>query len=160
MKRLSLAAAAVGLVAALATGCQRPEEAGALAAINVDRAATGARPLTVHGALTTKAQSWAAHLAAVSGGRCSLAALSHSDLRAGAPPSWRMLGENVGCRTAPGSLQSFVAPLQASFMASPEHRANITNRTYNAAGVGLATAPAAGAPGWIVVYEAQEFAAL
>jgi uncharacterized protein YkwD len=160
MKRLSLVTVIVGLSAVLLAGCTRPEASGALAAVNADRATIAAAPLGQDYTLAAKAQSWAQHLTDTSGGNCSMATLSHSDLRDGAPAGWRMLGENVGCRIAPGDVASSVAPLQASFMASPGHRANIMNASYNAGGMGLASAPAAVGNGWIVVYEAQEFAQL
>jgi serralysin len=160
MKRLSSALFVVGLSALLLVGCTRPEESSALAAINADRATIAAQPLRHDLALEIKAQNWAQHLLDRSGGTCSLGTLSHSDLRVGAPAGWRMLGENVGCRIAPGDLQSFVAPLQQSFMNSPGHRANIMNGNYNAGATGLAAGPAAIGNGWLVVYEAQEFAAL
>jgi uncharacterized protein YkwD len=160
MKRSLKAVVSVGMCAAVLAGCMRPEENAALAAVNADRAAGGLHALAVDGALVSKAQRWARHLADRSGGTCSSATLKHSDLRDGAPAGWRGLGENVGCRVAPGDEASAVAPLQASFMASPGHRANIMNGTYTHAGIGLATTPAAVGRGWIVVYEAQEFARL
>ena len=160
MKRLPSVTIVVGLAATLIVGCARPEESSALSAVNADRAAGGMQALGQDGTLVGKAQRWAQHLADASGGNCSMATLVHSDLRDGAPANWRMLGENVGCRIAPGDLQSFIGPLQVSFMNSPGHRDNIMNGSYNVGAVGLATAPAATGNGWMVVYEAQEFAAL
>jgi uncharacterized protein YkwD len=160
MKRLSLATMTLGLSALLLAGCMTGEESNALNAINGDRATIGAGALVEDGALVAKAQDWARHLADGSGGTCSGATLSHSDLRAGAPAGWRGLGENVGCRIAPGPIASHVTPLEASFMASPHHRDNIMNRGYNTAGIGLASVPAAIGNGWIVVYETQEFATI
>jgi uncharacterized protein YkwD len=160
MKRLSLATMTVGLSALLLAGCMTGDESNALNAVNADRATIGAGALVQDGALVTKAQNWARHLADSSGGTCSGATLSHSDLRDGAPAGWRALGENVGCRVAPGPIAAHVSPLEASFMASPHHRDNIMNRGYNAAGIGLASVPAAIGHGWIVVYETQEFATL
>jgi serralysin len=160
MRRLPLLTVVVGASAVLLAGCVRPEASDALAAINADRAGVGASSLTLDLPLSTKAQRWAQRLADGSGGTCTMTSLVHSNLADGAPVGWRSLGENVGCRIAPGDLPSFVAPLQASFMASPGHRANILNGNYNAGGTGLATAPAAVGNGWYVVYEAQEFASL
>ena len=160
MKRVAVLTCCIGLAAALLAGCMSPDESNALGVLNADRANGGLWPLGENADLVSKAQTWAQHLAASSGGQCSMATLVHSDLRAGAPAGWRGLGENVGCRIAPGDVASFVAPLQAAFMASPGHRANIMNGSYNAAGIGLATAPAAVGHGWVVVYEAQEFARL
>ena len=160
MKRRSVALAGVGLSAMLLAACVSPEENSAVGAINWDRANNGVHWVGINGDLTNKAQSWADHLARSSGGNCSMATLQHSNLAVGAPGGWRMLGENVGCRIAPGDVASFVSPLQQSFMNSPGHRANILNGSFNVTGVGLAWAPASTNNGWYVVYETQEFAQL
>jgi uncharacterized protein YkwD len=157
MKRMSMLIAGL-LLAAVATGCMVPEESTAFNAINADRAAYGVGALGEHGALVEKAQRWASQLAGASGGRCSMATLVHSDLRDGAPDGWRRLGENVGCRIAPGDMASHVAPLEAAFMASPHHKENILNGAFNKGGVGISGVPAAGNPGMIAIYEVQEFA--
>jgi uncharacterized protein YkwD len=160
MKRRSmmLAATAVGLLLVV-TGCMSPEETSGLSAVNGDRAANAVPAVSTNNDLLAKAQGWAAHLAASSGGQCSGATLVHSDLRDGAPGGWRFLGENVGCRIAPGDVSSFVAPMQASFMNSPAHRENILNAAFNSTGVAYATAPSS-TPGYTVVYATQEFAQL
>ena len=160
MKRITIITICAALGAALLAGCSTPDESGALNALNGDRAAGGLAPLGGNGPLVGKAQRWARHLADASGGQCSMETLVHSHLPDEAPPGWRRLGENVGCRIAPGDVASFVGPLQQAFMNSPKHRDNIMHGEYNVAGVGLATAPAAVGNGWIVVYEAQEFARL
>jgi uncharacterized protein YkwD len=160
MKRITLVSVTIALAATLLAGCMSADESDALNAINADRVAGGLGGVVENAALVTKAQQWARHLADASGGQCSMATLVHSDVKAGAPGGWRALGENIGCRIAPGDVRSFVGPLQVAFMASPGHRANIMNGSYNAGGAGLATAPAAVGHGWLVVYEAQEFARL
>ena len=158
IKRASITAVALGLMVALFTGCMQPHETNAFQAINADRAANGVGGLGENGALIEKAQNWAVYLASNSGGRCSGNTLVHSDLRVGAPEGWRALGENVGCRVAPGGdLTSHVGPLQSAFMNSKGHRDNILNGNFNAGGVGIAAVPAADVPGWLAVYEVQEF---
>jgi serralysin len=158
MKRLLTTMGVAGTAVLVLTSCMLPQEVSALDYINGDRSTQGAGALGQDGSLINKAQAWSAYLANNSGGQCSMATLVHSDLRSGAPANWRSLGENVGCRIAPGDLQSHVAPLQASFMASPGHRANIMNGNYNVGGVGFASVPAAVGGDWWVVYETQEFA--
>ena len=160
MKRIALISVSIALATTLLAGCMSADESDALIAINADRAAGGLGGLGEQAVLVTKAQNWARHLADASGGQCSMATLVHSDVRAGAPAGWRALGENIGCRIAPGDVRSFVGPLQVAFMGSIHHRENIMNGGFNAGGVGLATAPAAVGNGWLVVYEAQEFARL
>jgi|SRR3954451_246755 uncharacterized protein YkwD len=157
MKRMSLLMAGLLLVA-VATGCMAPEESSALNAINGDRAANGMAGLGEHGDLINKAQAWAVHLATNSGGQCSMGTLVHSILQDGAPGGWQRLGENVGCRIAPGDYASQVAPLQAAFMASQHHRENILDGRFNKAGVGMAAVPSTSNPGMMAVYEVQEFA--
>jgi uncharacterized protein YkwD len=159
MKRTTVLASAV-VTLVLVTGCSRPTEMSALGAVNNDRAAGGLGTLANNGPLVVKAQKWAQELANTSGGRCSMETLRHSDLKDGAPGGWRLLGENVGCRIAPGDEASFVEPLEQAFMASEHHRENIMNGNFNHGGFGIATAPAATGNGWMVVYEAQEFARL
>jgi uncharacterized protein YkwD len=132
--------------------------AAALAAINADRATGSLAPLASNGDLVKKAQQWSKHLADSSGGVCSMGTLVHSQLSDGAPAGWRALGENVGCRVSSGDLQSFVAPMQANFMASPGHRANIMSSTFNVGGAGFATVSLGN--GTMLVFETQVFAKL
>jgi uncharacterized protein YkwD len=160
MKRTILIIAGVALAAVLMVGCSTPDESGGVNAINADRGGAGLAPLAQNTNLIAKAQKWARHLADVSGGQCSMATLVHSDLHDGAPQGWRRVGENVGCRIAPGDIPSFIGPLQQAFMNSEDHRKNIMHADYSHVGVGLASAPAAVGNGWVVVYEAQEFARL
>jgi serralysin len=161
MKRRFAALAGVGLSALLLAGCMTPDESHALQVINHDRAVNGVYGLGENFALNDKAQRWADWLAQRSGGTCSMATLSHSNLADGAPAGWRMLGENVGCRVAPGTVADAVGPLQTSFMNSPGHRANILNGNFNTGGIGFSWVPAAnGMPNWYAIYEVQEFATL
>ena len=151
-------AVAVALITLVLAGCMTADEANAFKLLNADRAANGAAPLAGNDAAQTKAQGWAQHLATASGGVCSQATLSHSNLTQGAPAGWRYLGENVACRTVTGSIANAVAPLQAQFMASSGHRANIVNTRFTHGGVGIA-AVSTGTNRW-VVFETQYFAQL
>jgi uncharacterized protein YkwD len=111
-------------------------------------------------ALVTKAENWARHLAANSGGQCTSSTLSHSDLTAGAPAGWQKLGENVACRTTNTGVSGAIAPIESQFMNSPGHRANILDPQYNRAGIGVASVPSSMGGNYIVVFETQEFAKL
>ena len=132
-----VALGAVALAVVVLTGCLTADETTAFNLVNQDRAANGAPALGVNGTALTKAQGWARHLADRSGGVCSSATLIHSDLTQGAPAGWRRLGENVGCRTVTGSVSNAVAPLEAQFMGSSGHRANIVDPRFTHAGIGM-----------------------
>lgn len=153
-----VAAAAVALALVVLTGCLTADESTAFNLVNQDRAANGAAALAVNDAAVTKAQGWARNLADRSGGVCSSATLVHSDLTQGAPSGWKRLGENIACRTVTGSVSDAVAPLEAQFMASSGHRANIIDRRFTHAGIGIA-AVSIGTGRW-VVFETQYFAQL
>lgn len=150
--------ATVVAVGVLLTACLTADESTAFNLINRDRAANGVPALAGNDAAQTKAQGWAKHLATSSGGVCSSATLSHSNLATGAPAGWKRLGENVACRTVTGSVSDAVAPLQAQFMASSGHRANIVNRNFTHVGVGI-SAVSTGTNRW-VVFETQYFVQL
>jgi len=154
--RLAIAAAALAVLALV--GCMAPEERAGADAVNADRASFGLGALVANEASVAKAQGWAVQLAGTSGGVCSTATLSHSILTVGAPNGWISLGENVACRSTPGTIAGVVSPLEAQLLASPGHRANILNAAYTDIGIGMAAVPMAGQPGWIVVFETQEFA--
>lgn len=158
MYRRVLGLAVAGLCVLGLSGCQIPEEANAVSAINADRAAHGRAPLGDNLELTKKAQQWAQYLAVNSGNTCSHTTLVHSALSNGAPNGWRRLAENVGCSIRSGDLNSFVGPLQTGFMNSPGHRANILDPAYNYTGVGMALIDLPN--GQTLVYEVQEFAAI
>ena len=100
-----------------------------LADINHARTSRGIRALTVVAGTTDVAHGWSCHMAGVS-------LLSH-DLRLGALLEthgsywWTTYGENVGMvPTTAGADTLFRA-----YMASPDHRANILDRSYRYVGV-------------------------
>jgi hypothetical protein len=99
-------------------------EADFVGRINALRAGNSAGGLQVHSVLTAKAQGWAAHMAAT---QC----LCHSNLTDGISVGWHKLGENVGRGPS-------VASLQNAFVNSPEHRANMLDRSFQWVGIGVA----------------------
>jgi uncharacterized protein YkwD len=111
--------------ALLLTSCS-PEQLDAFQRINHDRTANGLVGLSIQTSLMDKAQIWANHLA-------SVGSLSHSNVAEGADPGWWILGENVGSGPS-------VEAIEAAFMRSPGHRANILNPEFNWAGAGVAVA--------------------
>lgn len=94
--------------------------------VNGLRANAGAAPLTADPVLTSVAQSWANNMA-------SSGVLSHNpNLSTQAPSGWTVIGENVGDGF---SLQATYNAL----VASPDHYANMVNKSFNRTGVGVAT---------------------
>jgi uncharacterized protein YkwD len=159
MRRLGVVLGAVA-VTALLSSCMGSAEQAGFNAVNADRKANGGvAALSTNDPLVTKAQNWAQHLAAASGGVCSGATLVHSSLVDGAPAGWRKLGENIACRWSSSTVANEVNNLETQFMNSSGHRANILDPAFNRGGVGLASAPASTGSG-IIVFETQEFAQL
>jgi Cysteine-rich secretory protein family len=115
--------------------------AGDLAtATNTARVSAGFAPLTINAQLNTVAQAWANKLAAAG-------TLSHNPAVRTQVTDWTVLGENVG-------MASDVPTVQAAFIRSPEHKANILDPRYTQMGVGSATSiyPSCGCPVlWVVV---------
>ncbi len=111
-------------LAILLTGCLSVPRLDAFSLLNRDRTSYGLPPLRSHGQLQSKAQAWAARLAREN-------RLYHSNLTDGVPSCWTGLGENVG-------YGSSVAQVEAAYMNSPAHRANILNSRFNWVGVGVA----------------------
>ena len=99
---------------------------GDVSFINSRRSAAGLAPVASSGALASVAHAHSQRMA-------SRHALAHSsDLRAAVSevlPGWQAVGENVGVGDS-------VADVNAQFMASAAHRANIMG-SYNLAGVGV-----------------------
>jgi len=98
-------------------------------AIDVERAQHGLGPLFVDAVETTQAQNWS-NLMAFTGTLAedpnTQAAIASYD------PNWQAFGENVGVGPTPQSIE-------AAFMASPPHRANILGN-YTHVGVGIVIA--------------------
>lgn len=94
-------------------------------ATNSARIAAGLPALTINAELTAVAQGWANHLAAA-------AALSHNPQLRTLVANWNVLGENVG-------VAGDIPTVQAAFMASAPHKANILNTSYTQMGVASAS---------------------
>jgi len=137
---LSLIVTALAGSAAFA-GAASASPAGDLAtATNTARASAGLAPLAVNAQLSAVAQAWANKLAAAN-------VLSHNPALQAQVSNWTVLGENVG-------MAGDVPTVQAAFMASPHHKANILDPRYTQMGVGSATSiyPSCGCPVlWVVV---------
>ncbi|MHB1446771.1 MAG: CAP domain-containing protein [Acidimicrobiales bacterium] len=95
-----------------------------IADINALRAQVGVGALSESSALDSIAAGWTVHLE-------SVGTLSHNpNLASSAPSNWLALGENVG-------VGPDVAALQQAFTNSPEHYANMVDRSYNQIGVAV-----------------------
>jgi hypothetical protein len=123
--RAVVAATTLAVVALVCIGCS-PEQIAAADAANASRQAEGLPALVMSPALSEKAQAWAVELA-------RRQSLSHSVLTDDAPEGWLKLGENVGRGPS-------IEAIQDGFMASPAHRANVLDPSFNWIGTGVATA--------------------
>jgi uncharacterized protein YkwD len=101
-----------------------------LAAMNADRAANGLGPLGWHGGLASYAQSWANWMA-------TNGSLTHQSLSPLLGLGFSTAGENV--LVGPASMSA--GAMEAAWMNSAGHRANILNGAFSAAGVGSAIGP-------------------
>ena len=137
---LSLIVTALAGSAAFAGAASASPAGDLAAATNTARASAGLAPLSVNAQLSAVAQAWANKLAAAN-------VLSHNPALQAQVSNWTVLGENVG-------MAGDVPTVQAAFMASPHHKANILDPRYTQMGVGSATSiyPSCGCPVlWVVV---------
>lgn len=146
---------ALAFGAIVLSSCMTYDEQLAFNGVNTDRGAAHVNSLQPEPYLVAKAQAWAQHLLDESGDSCTKDDIEHSHLPDGAPPNWTKLGENVGCTIVSGADEP-LDTLQKAFMASPGHRANITDATFTVGGVGVVSKPLGG--GATLVWEVQEFA--
>jgi uncharacterized protein YkwD len=116
-------APALVLVASPALASSSPA-ASLVGATNQARASAGIAPLQVSGDLAAVATRQAHNMAASD-------ELYHTPGLGSAVCCWAVLGENVG--EGPSA-----ARLQAAFMASPDHRANILRTSFTQVGIGYA----------------------
>jgi Cysteine-rich secretory protein family len=129
LRPVSILAAAVLALSAVTVGAQAASAANPsmenqfVSRMNADRAQQGLAPLTVDPQLTAAARSWSD---AIEGN----GSLSHNpNIQKELPAGWTRWGENVGAGPS-------VSSLDAAFMASPEHRANILG-AFTLVGVGV-----------------------
>lgn len=137
---VSIAVAALGASTAFATPALAGPSGDLAAATNGARAAAGLPALQLNGQLSAVAQAWANRLAAAG-------VLSHNPALRSQVTGWNVLGENVG-------MAGDIPTVQAAFMASPAHRANILDARYTQVGVGSASSVNAScgcAVLWVVV---------
>jgi hypothetical protein len=137
---LSIVATALVGSAALASPAFASPAGDLGVATNASRTSNGLPALAVKASLTAVAQAWANQLAAAN-------VLSHNPALRNQVSDWSVLGENVG-------MAGDIPTVQAAFMASPPHRANILDPRYTQMGVGSATSiyPSCGCKVlWVVV---------
>jgi uncharacterized protein YkwD len=115
-------------VALMVLGACTPDQKDAWTTLHSDREANGVAPAGWRADLQVKAQAWAEHLAEPG------VPFAHSSLADGVTQCWRSLGENIASNASIGGAEE-------SFMASPGHRANILNGSYNSYAVGVAWTP-------------------
>jgi uncharacterized protein YkwD len=131
---LGLGLASCGFANTSATPPTEPFDAALLSALNVDRTANGLPPLTWSPKLSNQAGTWAANMAAVN-------SLYHQNLSALINSSdyqgYSTLGENI--IVGPGSMSA--EALEAAWMNSPPHKANILSGAFNIVGIGYVRGP-------------------
>ena len=122
----SIAAAGMALQG-VATAATSADESCFIAAINAARASGGRPGLVATQDLTAIARAHAQAMAAA--GRL----FHNTELASQAPPSWRLLGENIGYGPS-------CEAINANLVADPAHMANILEPRFNELGVGVAAA--------------------
>jgi uncharacterized protein YkwD len=131
---IALGLSSCGFANTSSTPPSDPYTAALLNALNNDRAANGLPPLTWSPKLSNQAGTWAANMAAVNSlYHQNLSALINSSDYAG----YTTLGENI--IVGPGSMDP--GAVEAAWMNSPPHRANITSRAFNIVGIGYVHGP-------------------
>jgi uncharacterized protein YkwD len=120
--RLAVAAVVLAAIALLLTGCT-PEEQTLYESINQTRVAHGLPALGWDDPAYAKAQAWAKTMADEQN-------LHHSELAAGLPVGWLVLGENVAVGSSP-------AQIAQDFLDSPHHLANILNPRFTRVAIGV-----------------------
>jgi uncharacterized protein YkwD len=111
-----------GTTAAFAAPSTGADSTSYFGIVNNERSSHGLSPLTMRGDLVGVAQGWAAHMASTN-------QLMHNPRLRSAVANWQAVGENVG-------EGSTIGDLAAAFMASPSHRDNILDPTYQDIGIG------------------------
>ena len=118
---------AVPIAAPVAAGLPSDATSSLVALINQDRSDHGLGAVSLNGTLSTIAQAQAEAMAAA--GRIFQNPAFPADV-----PDANAAGENVGYGATPDSIN-------AAFVASPEHQANMVNPAYREVGIGSAPSP-------------------
>jgi uncharacterized protein YkwD len=119
---LCLSSTGVGALATVPAHAASSDAFSYLSRLNAERKAHGLPALTMRSDLNAVAQRWAGHMA-------SAGALSHNPGLVSQVANWQGVGENVGAGPT-------IADLDNAFMASPKHRDNVLDGTYNDVGIG------------------------
>ncbi|MCR6491499.1 CAP domain-containing protein [Cellulomonas sp. P24] len=106
------------------------DAAAILVQVNQARAAVGAPPLRLSSAMSAVATRWSTHLA--DSGTCPGGLAHNPSFSQQIPRGWSAAGENVACNTSADALG-----LEAQWMSSAPHRANILNPAYTDIGIGI-----------------------
>ena len=116
-------------------------EAGFLASLNAQRAASGIGPLALSGSMSQAAANWTSQMVQGS-------FLAHaSDIVSGTPAGWTKVGENVGRGQSVNSLTQ-------SFMNSASHARNVLDPAFTTVGIAVIVHPTGR------VYTTHRFAAI
>ena len=131
---VGLGLSACGFANTSASGPSDPLISAMYQALNQDRAANGLPPLTWSPKLQNSAGTWSNQMANDN-------SLHHQNLGAliSGPDysGYNTLGENI--LDGPGNMTA--AQMEAAWMASPPHRANITSGNFNIVGIGVYWGP-------------------
>lgn len=123
-RRTRYGVALVAVLALVLSSCLSVGQDHALSALNSSRNRAGRSSLNLQRDAHAKAQAWAEKLASEN-------RLYHSNLSDGINPRWCSLGENVG-------YGGHTAAIQAAFMNSSGHRANVLSSKWTGVGIGVA----------------------
>jgi uncharacterized protein YkwD len=126
VRRSAVLVVLLGLVVAVAAGCDTQKANTDFAMVNEVRTSHGLAPLARSAELDAKARAHAARMA-------SRGQLFHSKLSSGVPRGWKALGENV-------SYAHSIEGAQQALEESPPHLANMLNPAFNQIGVGVVVA--------------------
>jgi uncharacterized protein YkwD len=131
---VGLGLSSCGFANTSSSGPSDPLLAGMYHALNQDRANNGLPPLTWSPKLQNQAGTWSSQMASAN-------TLYHQNLGAllqqPAFAAYYTLGENI--LVGPGNMSA--AQMEATWMSSPEHRANILSRSFNVVGIGVYRGP-------------------
>lgn len=122
-----------------------------LSLINAHRAQAGAPPLRGCGALSTAAQAYSVVLmnSGVLSHTCPNGSTPRTRIDAAGYRNWTWIGENIAMG------YPTVASVVEAWMASPGHRANILNPSFEHLGIGVTSDPSTGRMWWVQKFGAS-----